>query len=167
MISTNIFWRTVISGFFATFTMTMIAFTQAGLGLPVIDVGHFLTESFNQAHDSNPYNLLMGSTAYYIFGIILALIWVVFLQNRIPGNWFLQGLIYGILISIVAAVLVSPLISLAAGEPFGVFYFQTWTPGLILLSGLIMHIGYGIVLLLCLNYAGVQYSGFTRQNDNT
>lgn len=155
MIRTNVFWRTVIAGFFATFTMTIIAFMQSGLGLPLIDVGHFLKESFNYVHDSDPYSLLLGNTAYFIFGSILALIWVVFLQHRIPGNWFIQGVIYGIMISIVAALLVSPLVSLAAGDTFGLFYYQTWVPGLILLAGLIMHLGYGIVLMLCLKYAGV------------
>lgn len=155
MIHTNIFWRTVIAGFLATFTMTMLAFLQTGLGLPLIDVGYFLTESFNHVHESNPYNLLWGNMAYHIFGIILALIWVVFLHHRIPGNWFIHGFIYGILISVVAALIVSPLVSLAGGDSFGIFYFNTWVPGRVLLSGLIMHLGYGVVLMLCLKYAGV------------
>lgn len=155
MISSSVFWRTIIAGFFATFTMTMIAFFQAGLGLPTIDIGHFLKESFNHAHQSGPYSILWGNTAYYIIGIILALIWVTVLQHHIPGNWLVKGLIYGVIISIVAGLVVSPLVSLSAGEPFGVFYFNTWTPGLILIAGLVMHIGYGIVLMLCLKYAGV------------
>lgn len=155
MISANVFWRTIICGFLATFVMTMIAFLLGGLGLPVNDIGHFLTESFNQAHEYDPYTLLMGNTAYYLFGIILALIWVVFLQQRIPGNRAVQGLIYGVIISIVAAFIVSPLVSLSAGEPFGIFYLQTWVPGSVLLAGLIIHLGYGLTLTLCLKYAGV------------
>lgn len=152
----NVFWRTIISGFFATFAMTMVAFLQAGFGLPPIDVGHILKESFNHAHQFGPYDILWGNTAYYIIGIILALIWVVFLQHRIPGNRLVQGLVYGVMISLVAAVVIAPIVSLAAGEPFGVFYFKTWTPGLILLAGLTMHLVYGLVLVLCLKFAGVQ-----------
>lgn len=155
MMSTNTFWRTVISGFIATFVMTMISFLQGGLGLPVVDVGHIITGSFNDVHVAEPYNIFWGNLAYYIVGVLLALIWVVFLHNRLPGNWFLKGLIYGLIISVVAGLIVSPLVSLAAGDWFGIFYLDTWTPGLILLAGLIMHLGYGIVLLLCLKYAGV------------
>lgn len=156
MIRSTTFWRAVISGLIATFVMTMIAFIQGGLGLPVIDVGHFLKESFNHAHESTPYTLLWGNTAYYVFGVLLALIWVVFLQNHIPGNWFIQGLIYGVIITILSAFIVAPLISLTAGDPFGIFYANTWFPGLILLAGLTMHLGYGLVLLLCLKHAGIE-----------
>lgn len=155
MVSTSTFWRTVVCGFIATFVMMMIAFLQGGLGLPVIDVGHFLKETLNMVHDNNPYGIIWGNISFYIIGILLALIWVVFLQRRIPGNWLIQGIIYGVILSIVAAIIVSPLVSLAAGDPFGIFYLETWFPVLMLLAGLTMHIGYGIVLMLCLKYAGV------------
>lgn len=155
MISARIFWRTVIAGFFATFTMQMIAFLQAGFGLPLIDIGHFLTETFNHIHQSDIYSILWGNAAYQVIGIILAFIWVVFLQRRVPGNWAVHGIIYGIVLSLVAALVVSPLVSAAAGNSFGIFYSQTWFPGRMLLAGLIMHLGYGLVLMLGLTYAGV------------
>lgn len=155
MISSGTFWRIVISGFIATFVMTMISFLQGGIGLPVIDIGHILKESFNHVHISEAYTLLWGNTAYYIGGILMALIWVVFLQTRIPGNWFIQGIIFGIIISVVAGIFLSPLIARAAGETFGIFYTDTWVPGLILLAGVLMHIGYGVTLTLCLKFAGV------------
>lgn len=156
MINSSDFWRTVISGFIATFVMSMAGFLQSGLGLPVIDVGYFLTESFNLAHEANPYTILWGNAAFYMFGIILSLIWVAMLQKIIPGNWFIQGVIFGVLITLLAGLVVSPLVSLAAGEPFGVFYTDTWFPGLIILAGLSMHLAYGIILMLCLKYAGVK-----------
>jgi uncharacterized membrane protein YagU involved in acid resistance len=156
MINTSDFWRTIISGFIATFVMSMVGFLQSGLGLPVIDVGYFLTESFNLAHEVDPYTILWGNAAYYMFGIILALIWVAMLQKRIPGNWFIQGIIFGVLITLLAGLVVSPLVSMAAGEPFGIFYIETWIPGLIILAGLTMHLAYGLVLMICLKYAGVK-----------
>lgn len=155
MMSPGTFWRTVICGFIATFVMSMLGFLQSGIGLPVIDVGYFLTKAFNLPHETNPYNILWGNGAYYIIGILLALSWVAFLEKRISLNWFLKGLIYGVIISLVAALVVSPLVSVAAGEPFGIFYTETWVPGLILLAGLTMHLGYGIILMLCLKVAGI------------
>lgn len=155
MISSSTFWRTVISGILATFAMAMIAFLQGGFGLPTIDVGHILKQSFNYVHQSEPYSIAWGNVAYFIVGIKLALIWVVFLQKRVPGNWFVQGIIYGFIISLVAGLIVAPLASRAAGEPFGLFYADTWVPGLMILAGISMHIGYGFVLTLCLKVAGV------------
>lgn len=153
--SSSIFWRTVISGFIATFVMAMISFLQGGLGLPTIDVGHILKESFNNVHVDAPYTILWGNVAYFIVGILLALFWVAFLQKWLPGNWVVQGFLYGILISLVAGLIVAPLASLAAGDPFGIFYTDTWIPGRILIAGLTMHIGYGLILTMCLKQSGV------------
>lgn len=153
--NTSVFWRTIISGFIATFVMAMISFLMGGIGLPVIDVGHILTESFNHVHDSEPYHIVWGNVAFNIIGILLAFIWVIFLQHRIPGNRFVKGLIYGVIISLVAGLIVSPFVSLSAGEPFGIFYTETWVPGRIILAGLLMHISYGLTLTLSLKVAGV------------
>jgi hypothetical protein len=147
------FTETVICGLIATFMMSMLSFLSSGIGLPVIDVGYMLKAIFNHIHEHNPYNILWGNVAYYIGGILLALIYVVFLNNKLPGNWLVQGVIYGVVISIVAAVFVSPAISMAGGESFGIFYMDTWFPLLNILAGLIMHLGYGITLLLCLEYS--------------
>jgi len=153
--STPIFWRTVICGLIATFVMTMIAFLQSGVGLPAIDLGHILKESFNHVHGGEPYSLAWGNAAYNAGGVLMALIWVSFLQSRFPGNWVIQGILFGVLISVVMGLVVSPLVSGAAGESFGLFYTDTWAPGLILVAGLVMHLGYGLTLALSLKIAGV------------
>jgi magnesium-transporting ATPase (P-type) len=153
--STDTFIRTVIAGFFATFVMTIISFLNGGLGLPVIDVGHILKESFNHVHPGEPYSIFWGNMAYNVMGVMLALIWVAFLHQRIPGNWIFKGVVFGVMISIIAGAIVSPLAMLAGGDSVGMFYYDTWIPGRILIAGLIMHISYGLVLLLGLTVAGV------------
>lgn len=155
MISSSTFWRVVVSGFIATFIMTMVSFLQGGIGLPTIDIGHIAKESFNNVHGTGTYSILWGNVAYYIGGILMALIWVVFIQTKMPGNWLLHGVLYGIIISLMAGLVIAPLVSLAAGDSFGVFYSDTWVPGKFILAGLIMHISYGFTLMLCLKYAGV------------
>ncbi|WP_234570916.1 hypothetical protein [Rhodohalobacter sp. 614A] len=155
MISSTTFWRTVICGLIATFTMTMVSFLQGGIGLPAIDIGHILKQTFNHVHGDEVYSLIWGNAAFNVGGVLMALFWVAFLQNRIPGNWFIQGIIYGIIISVVTGLVISPLFAKAAGESFGIFYTDTWIPGLILIGGIVMHISYGITLTLCLKVAGV------------
>jgi uncharacterized membrane protein YagU involved in acid resistance len=158
MVDSGTFWKTVVCGFIATFVMAMIAFLQGGIGLPVIDVGHILKQSFNHVHTTDPYSILWGNVAYFIVGILLAVVWVALLQQIIPGNWLIQGLIYGTLISLVAALIVAPLAASAAGDSIGMFYSDTWYPGLILLAALTMHLGYGLVLTLSLKIAGLDKS---------
>jgi len=153
--SSDTFIRTVIAGFFATFTMTIISFLQGGLGLPVIDVGYILKETFNNVHVGEPYSIIWGNMAYNVIGVMLALFWVAFLHHRMPGNWAVKGILYGILISFIAGALISPLAMLAGGDSVGIFYYDTWIPLRILAAGLIMHIGYGLSLLLILKVAGV------------
>lgn len=155
MISSTTFWRTVVCGLIATFTMTMVSFLQGGIGLPAIDIGHILKETFNHVHGREVYSLIWGNAAFNVGGVLMALFWVVFLQNRIPGNWIIQGIIYGILISIAAGLVISPLFARAAGETFGIFYTDTWIPGKILVAGILMHLAYGVTLSLCLKVAGV------------
>lgn len=160
--SSSIFMRTVISGFIATFAMAMIAFMLGGVGFPVIDVGFILTESFNHALPGNPYHILFGNLAYNIGGVLLALSWVAFFQDKIPGNWLVKGLIFGISLTIFAGLIISPFVSLSAGESFGVFYTNTWFPGKILIAGLFMHLAYAFTLMLCLKVADV--SGYRHES---
>ncbi|HBQ59064.1 MAG TPA: hypothetical protein DD671_05415, partial [Balneolaceae bacterium] len=151
--SSSVFFRTIVCGFIATFVMAMVAFLQGSIGLPVIDVGHILTESFNHVHASEPYHIIFGNLAFNIIGVGLALIWVVYLQKRIPGNWLIQGIIFGVIISIIGGLVVSPVVSQAAGESFGIFYSETWIPGKLIIAGLLMHIVYGTVLTQSLKIA--------------
>ncbi|MCH8569704.1 MAG: hypothetical protein LAT67_15630 [Balneolales bacterium] len=156
MMSTSAFLRTLVSGFIATFIMVMISFFQGGLGLPVVDVGHIMKEGFNQVHVGEPYSIIWGNVAYCIVGILLALIWVTMLMERVPGKWWLQGIIYGLSISFIAGLIVAPLAALAAGDSIGIFYFDTWFIRELIIAGLNMHLGYGLVLTLCLKFAGVK-----------
>jgi hypothetical protein len=156
MISSSTFWRTVISGFIATFVMAMTAFVQGGLGLPVVDIGHIITGTFNHVHPEGAYDILWGNIAYFMGGVLLALVWVVFLQQRLSWPWYVQGIVFGLGISVLSGLILSPLVSLAAGEWFGFFYLNTWVPELLLLAGLTMHIAYGLTLTLCLKVAGVK-----------
>jgi len=155
MISSKTFLRTVTCGFIATFIMAMVSFLQAGLGLPTIDIAYLIDQSLNHVHGAEVYSISWANTAYIIGGLLMALFWVAFLQDRIPGNWLIQGIIFGIMISIFSGAVVGPLVSSAAGDSFGLFYMNTWFPGKILLAGIIMHLSYGISLMLCLKVAGV------------
>ena len=142
------FHRTVVAGLIATFVMTMTGFWQSGVGLPAMDVAAMLAG--NMTPDA-PYTLAAGNVAHFGIGVLVALIWVALLQARIPGNWIVQGLVYGVLVTVVAAAVVFPL---AAGV--GIFFSNTPAPGRMLLGATVPHLTYGLALTLSLRLAGVE-----------
>lgn len=152
------FRATLAAGAIATFVMTMTGFWQAGLGLPAIDVGAMLTGSMNAAHaDGDLYGPVAGNLAHLVNGIVLALVFVTFLQRRLPGGWIVHGLIYAVLTTLAAALVVVPL---AAGA--GVFFSNTPIPGRMTLASTIVHLAYGLALTLSLEVAGAGVAGSDR-----
>ena len=145
------FWKTVVAGLIANYVMTMTGFWQSGLGLAAIDVGAMIAGSMTAAHPDAPYTLVVGNLAHFANGVMLALIWVAFLQERVPGNWIVHGLVYGLITMLAAWVIVAPL---AFGV--GLFFTNTPAPGRMMLATLVVHVAYGLSLTLSLKLAGVR-----------
>lgn len=148
-ISGGRFWKTVVAGLIATYAMTMTGFWQSGLGLPAVDVAAMLAGNMTAAHPGMPYSLVAGNVAHLANGVLLALVWVAFLQERVPGNWIVQGVVYAVITELVAVVVVVPL---AAGV--GIFFANTPAPGRMLLASAVPHLAYGLSLTLSLQLAG-------------
>ncbi len=110
-----------------------------------------ITGSMTAAHPDAPYTFVAGNLAHFANGVMLALIWVAFLQKRVPGNWIVQGLIYALIAQLAAWVIVAPL---AFGV--GLFFTNTPDPGRMMLATLVVHIAYGLSLTLSLKVAGVR-----------
>ena len=150
-ISGEQFWKIVVAGLIANYVMTMTGFWQSGLGLAAIDVGAMIAGSMTAAHPDAPYTLVVGNLAHFANGVILALIWVAFLQERVPGNWIVHGLVYALITQLGAWVIVAPM---AFGV--GLFFKNTPAPGLMMLATLTVHVAYGLSLMLSLKLAGVR-----------
>lgn len=153
-ITGELFWKTVAAGLVATFIMTMTGFWQAGAGLPAVDVGAMLAGNMTSAHPDSPYGLAAGNLAHFANGVLLAFIWVAFLQEHAPGGWILQGVLYAILTTLAAALVVVPL---AAGA--GVFFTNTPMPLQMTLASTVIHLAYGLTLTLSLRVAGADRAG--------
>ena len=145
------FWKTIIAGIIANYAMTMMGFWQSGLGLAAIDIGAMLAGNMTAAHPDMPYSLVAGNLAHFANGVMLALIWVAFLQQRVPGNWIVQGLVYALITTLAAWVVVAPL---AFGV--GLFFTNTPAPGRMMLATAVVHVAYGLSLTLSLKVAGVE-----------
>ena len=55
------FWKTVVAGLIAMFTMTVTGFWRSGLGLNPVDVGAMLVKIMMVAHPNLPYSLAAGN----------------------------------------------------------------------------------------------------------
>jgi len=150
-ISGEQFWKIVVAGLIASYVMIMTGFWQSGLGLAPVDVGAMITGSMTAAHPDAPYTLVAGNLAHIANGMILALVWVAFLQARVPGNWIVQGLVYALITQLGAWVVVAPL---AFGV--GLFFMNTPAPGRMMLATAVVHVAYGLSLTLSLKVAGVK-----------
>lgn len=133
------FLRAVTAGFIATFAMTMMGFWQAGIGLPKFDVGALLAA--NMGHEYG-----WGQAAHFIDGMLLALIYARWLYGMLPGPALVKGIVYGIIATIAAQVVVVPLVTAPLAEPAGFFFARTPMPGMMMLGSLIIHLAYGITL---------------------
>ena len=132
--------------------MTITGFWQSGLGLPPIDVGAMLAQNMTAAHPEQPYGLLAGNIVHVLNGILLALLWVVFGRPYLRANWFIEGVVYGLITTLAAALVVVPLVAGA-----GLFFSNTPVPVMMTLASLSIHLAYGLTLGLSLEMAGVTF----------
>jgi hypothetical protein len=115
------------------------------------DVGAMITGSMTAVHPDAPYTFVAGNLVHFANGIVLALLWVAFLQERVPGNWIVQGLVYALITQLGAWVVVAPLAFDA-----GLFFTNTPAPGRMMLATASTHVAYGLSLTLSLKVAGVR-----------
>lgn len=128
------FWRATVAGFLATYVMTMTGFWQAGVGLPKLDTAATLAANMGHGY-------AWGMAAHFLNGTILALIYATWFYDRLPGGRLAKGVVYGLILTLVAWVVVGPLVS-----PAGPFFLNTPAPLMMLAGSLIVHLGYGIAL---------------------
>lgn len=127
------YWRAAVSGFFATYVMTVAAQWAAGVGLARLDPSRLMAFSFNQS----PY--LFGLAAHFMNGVILGLMYARW-ERLVPGkNAWAKGLWVGVATT-VAAQVVSGIVG-----PAGFFWNRPrFVAGLA--TSLLAHVVFGVFL---------------------
>ena len=137
-----------ITGIIATFVMSLTAFWQSGIGLVAMDPAVSILKSMNPAHPDIPYSLNVAVIYHYANGVMLALLYYLFIDGKLPGSWILKGLIYSVISTLLVAVIVAQI-----GFGAGFFFANTPAPALVSLSAFVSHGAYSMVLTLGL-YVG-------------
>ena len=126
--------KVFLAGLVATVAMTMLMYLAPMMGMPKMDVAGMLSGMMNM-----PW--VVGMIIHFMNGtIIFPLIYLFVLYNILPGAGLVKGMIWGVVLFIIAQVMVMPM----AGAGF----FSSNSPQAIMavMGSLMGHLVYGGIL---------------------
>jgi uncharacterized membrane protein YagU involved in acid resistance len=102
--------RAVAAGLIGTAAMTSLLLIEPSVGLPEIAIGQILSTALGLT----PAYLTVGSALGWIIdfavGAVFALVYATFLERRLPGVPVVRGVIFGVLVFILAQLAFMPLV---------------------------------------------------------
>jgi uncharacterized membrane protein YagU involved in acid resistance len=101
--------RAVVAGVVGTAVMTALLLIEPSVGLPKIAMGQVVSTSLGLASASLAIGPALGWVIHFLVGILLAIVYAAFFISRLPGSALVRGLIYGMLVFLVAQVVFMPL----------------------------------------------------------
>lgn len=138
--------RAALAGLVGTGSMTALWMVEPKLGLPLLAVGNILSSLLAVVTAYGSVGPVVGWTIHLVIGVTLSLLYAAALVGRLPGPPIIRGLLYGLLIFILAQLVFMPLV--------GAGVFSRGEPPM-LLGSLIGHLVYG-------GLVGVIYGGSSR-----
>jgi len=136
------FKKTLLAGFVATLAMTILMFIAPMMGMPKMDIaamlGGMLGGGMPEAFSGS---WLMGMLIHLVNGIVIfPLIFGFLLYGRLPGAPLAKGMIWGLVLWLLAQVMVMPMMGA------GFFAGNTPQPLLTVFGSFMGHVIYGAVL---------------------
>ena len=102
--------RAAAAGLIGTGVMTALLLVEPSIGLPEIAIGQILSTSLGLASAHLTIGPALGWLIHFVVGMILALIYAGALQSRLPGGPLARGVLYGLLVFLVAQLAFMPLV---------------------------------------------------------
>jgi uncharacterized membrane protein YagU involved in acid resistance len=102
--------RAAAAGLVATGFMTALLLVEPSIGLPRIAIGQVLSTSLGLASAHLSIGPALGWVIHFVIGMVLALIYAAVFADRLPGRPLGRGMIYGVLVFVVAQLLFMPLV---------------------------------------------------------
>jgi uncharacterized membrane protein YagU involved in acid resistance len=131
--------RIIIAGVVGAAAMVIATYLFHALGLPMVDFGRLLATKILRYHS---HGTRLGLVLHLVNGVVLAVIYAL-LVDMIPGPGWLRGLGYGAVLWLVMMVVAMP----ALGDGF----FGSRAPRGTVLSALVTHLVYGLILGLAVS----------------
>lgn len=102
--------RAVSAGLIGTGVMTALLLVEPSVGLPKIAMGQILSTSLGVASAHLATGAAIGWLIHFMIGIALAVVYATAFEARLPGRPLFRGLLYGVLVFIVAQLVFMPLV---------------------------------------------------------
>ena len=135
--------RAILAGLLATAVMTALWLVEPKLGLSRLAVGNILSSLLAVVTAYASVGPVVGWAIHLVIGVTLSLLYAATLVKLLPGPPIIRGLLYGVLIFILAQLVFMPLV--------GAGVFSRGDPQM-LIGSLLGHLVYG-------GLVGVIYGG--------
>lgn len=121
--------KAVLAGFLATWAMIFLGFVATRMGTPFLDWSRTLGAYFMGI----PY---LGYVLFFIAGVLMAIIYMAFFHDRLPGSSWQRGLFFAVLMWILTGAILAPVMQMG--------FFMGGA--MVALGTLVTYIVYGLVL---------------------
>lgn len=129
--------RATLAGVAGTAAMSALILVELVVHLPTVAIGQVLGSSLGLASALPSVGAELGWVLHFVIGVILALVYAGLFVSRLPGAPWVRGLLYGILVFLLAQVAFMPFV--------GGGFFSRGDPELIL-GSLLGHLLYGGII---------------------
>jgi len=102
--------RAAVAGLVGTAAMTALLLVEPSIGLPKIAMGQVLSTSLGLTTARLAIGPALGWCLHFVIGMVLAIIYAVAFDGRLPGPPVVRGAVYGALVFVVAQVVFMPLV---------------------------------------------------------
>ena len=129
--------KALFAGLAATASMTILMFLAPMMGLPDMKIGNMLADFMMTP-------VLLGWAMHLMIGLVWALVFVIFIEDKIQINSLLKGMLFLLFPWLLMQTIVAPVMGL------GVFFSNAPRSMMMVLGTLMGHLLYGLVLGLVL-----------------
>jgi uncharacterized membrane protein YagU involved in acid resistance len=102
--------RAAAAGLIGTGVMTALLLVEPSVGLPKIAMGQVLSTALGLASAHLATGAALGWLLHFLIGMVLALIYAAYFDRRLPGGPLVRGLLYGVVVFVVAQLVFMPLV---------------------------------------------------------
>jgi hypothetical protein len=102
--------RAAVAGLVGTAAMTALLLVEPSIGLPKIAMGQVLSTSLGLTTARLAIGPALGWGLHFVIGMVLAVIYAAAFERRLPGPAVLRGMIYGVMVFVLAQVVFMPLV---------------------------------------------------------
>ena len=102
--------RAAAAGLVGTGVMTALLLVEPSVGLPKIAMGQVLSTSLGLTSAHLTIGPALGWALHFLIGMSFALLYAAVFERRLPGTPLIRGLLYGLLVFVVAQLVFMPLV---------------------------------------------------------